>query len=247
MEHGRWYHLYGISVEHAYLTAGGYTVELTITDESGATHTARKTVEIIELGSGPPVAVIEGPESASVGEEVTFSAEGSQLGGALIVSYQWDAGDGSDVVQTEEDTFTTVYAVPGIYRAEVTVIDAVANTGSASMQINIEYSLSGTRWIMDYPIRGTEITLEFGERTISGSSGCNDYSGSYSTTDWEGGTADISMSIDNSTGRSCSQEVMHQEQGYQTLIENTSRATIDGDTLTLESPGGSVTFSRMTA
>jgi heat shock protein HslJ len=237
--------LFGVSVEHAYSDAGFYTVSLTITDDSGATDTTTKTVEVIELSSGPPVAVLEGPDTVAVGEEVTFSAASSQPGVEIIAAYQWDSGDGDETEPMPDDTWTTVYGEPGIYYAEVTVIDASGLTSSAALEISVEYTLNGTNWLMDDPIRGTEVTLVFSEHTLSGSSGCNDYTGNYSTTDWDGNTVDISISITNSTGRSCSQEIMHQEQGYQSFLRSATQVTVSEDKLTMESSSGSITFSRM--
>jgi len=239
--------LHGIAVEHAYSSVGVYTVSLTITDESGETATTSVIVEIIELDAGPPVAAIEGPEVVSTGEEVTFSAAGSQPGGDVIVAYQWTSGDGNDTGQTPENTFTTVYDEPGIYFAEVTVIDAVGLTDTAIMEVVVEFSLVGTSWVMDDPIRGTEITLVFGEDTLSGSSGCNDYDANYSTTEWVDNSAGISIKVTNSTNRSCSQEVMGQETGYHSFLQSASQITVAGDILIFESHSTKLTFSQKAA
>jgi len=239
--------LYGISIEHAYSDAGFYTVSLTITDESGATDSTTKTVEIIELSSGPPVAVLEGPDTVAVGEEATFSAASSQPGAEVIAAYQWESGDGDETGPITDDTWTTVYDEPGSYHAEVTVIDTNGLTSSAALEISVIYTLGGTSWLMDDPIRGTEVTLVFSEHTLSGSSGCNDYTGDYSTMGWDGNTAGISISITNSTSRSCSQEIMHQERGYQSFLQSASQVTVSEDKLTMESSSGSITFSRLVA
>ena len=238
--------LYGISVEHAYSDAGSYTVSLTITDDNGATDTTTKTVDVIELGSGPPVAVLEGPDTVAVGEEVAFSAAGSQPGAEVIAAYQWDSGHGEETEPMPDDTWTTVYDEPGIFYAEVTVIDANGLTSSAALEISVEYTLNGTSWLMDNPIRGTEVTLVFGEHTLSGVSGSNDYTGNYSTPGWDENTTGISISVTNSTSRSCSQEIMHQEQGYRSFLQSASQVTVSDDKLMLESSSGSVTFSQMT-
>lgn len=237
--------LYGVSVEHAYSEAGFYSVSLIITDESGATDTTTKTVEIIELSSGPPVAVLEGPDTVAVGEEVTFSAAGSQPGAEVIAAYHWDSGDGDETGPVTDDTWATAYDEPGNYYAEVTVIDASGLTSSAALEVSVEYTLNGTSWSMDDPIRGTEVTLAFREHTFAGSSGCNDYSGNYSTTGWNENTAVISTSITNSTSRSCSQEIMHQEKGYQSFLQGASQITVSEDNLTMESSSASITFSRL--
>ena len=238
--------LYGVAVEHAYSTTGIYEVSLTITDDSGATHTATKRVEIIELGIGPPVAAIDGPELIAVGEEVEFSAEGSQPGGEVITIYEWNSGESAEIERTSEPLWTTVYEEPGSYQVRVNVIDASGEAGAASMEIAVEYTLNGTSWVMDDPIRGTEITLFFKEGSVYGFSGCNEYAGSYGESNWDDNSADISITIDSVTSKSCAQEVMHQEQGYRSFLEKADTVTVTADQLSLVSSGMAITFSSMT-
>lgn len=238
-------HLFGLIVEHVYFEPDFYTVSLTVVDDDGQTDSTTKVVEIIELeGTGPPIAVIEGPEVAIVGEEVTFSAANSRPGGDVILAYQWRSGHDDDTGRTQENTFTTIYDEPGIYYAEVTVIDANDLNDSAIMEIMVEITLADASWEMNNPIRGTTVTLEFAETTLSGWTGCNDYSANYSTTPWEDNATNISVGLISSTGQTCSQEVMGQEHGYLSSLQTASRITIDGVTLTMETGSGTLTFKQ---
>lgn len=107
-----------------------------------------------------------------------------------------------------------------------------------------EFTLSGTSWEMDNALRGTTVTVAFGEGSLSGSSGCNKYSATYTTTPIEDSTQSISISSINSTNQTCTLEVMGQEQGYLESLATADRYTIAGDMLTLETGRGVLTFRR---
>ncbi|MFN2135837.1 MAG: META domain-containing protein, partial [Candidatus Promineifilaceae bacterium] len=65
--------LSGPTVKYTYNTAGTYTVTLTVTDQAGLQGSTTRTIQVnpvVEVT--PPVAVIEGPATAFVGEVVTF-------------------------------------------------------------------------------------------------------------------------------------------------------------------------------
>ena len=238
--------LYGLTVQHAYTEPGEYTVTLTIVDEGGEADSTTKVVTVIELeGGGPPTAVISGPASAGAGEDVTFSAANSFPGGDPIVAYQWTSGDGHESGNTLDSIFTTSYEEPGAYIVELTVIDANDLNDRASMEIVIEFTLAGTNWEMNNPIRGTSVTLNFDEQSLSGNSGCNGYSAIYSISAWEDSSADISVQNISGTSQSCSQEVMHQEQAYLSILQSASRIFVDGSTLTMETRSGALTFSQV--
>ncbi|MEA3313538.1 MAG: PKD domain-containing protein, partial [Caldisericota bacterium] len=83
---------YKETVWHGYQTPGTYQVKLTVVDDDGAEGEATKEITI---ESHPPVVQISGPISGKVGEELTFSGEGSHDPDGKIVAYHWDFGDGS--------------------------------------------------------------------------------------------------------------------------------------------------------
>ena len=86
-----------------------------------------------------PLADITGPDSAMVGQDVTFSAAASSdpdAGDSL--SYSFDFGDGS-AITTASTTATAVhsYAQAGDYTVQVTVSDAAGASDSATHDITI--------------------------------------------------------------------------------------------------------------
>ena len=103
--------------------------------------------------------------------------------------------------------------------------------------------LEDTSWLMDKAMRGTTITLEFEEAALSGSSGCNSYSANYSTLAIEGSSTSISVNAMIATKKSCTQEIMAQEQGYLDSLGSADSYTIESQTLTLETGHGTLTFS----
>jgi heat shock protein HslJ len=71
---------------------------------------------------------------------------------------------------------------------------------SACGGINPRDPLNGTAWTLtsiDHtaPLKGTKLTIEFAEGKVSGSSGCNSYSGSYEINGEKISTGPIAMTL----------------------------------------------------
>jgi heat shock protein HslJ len=83
-----------------------------------------------------PVAVIDVPTEASVGDEIEFDGSGSQPGSSPIVRYEWDFGDGTI---GKGAVVAHAYYVPGKYRVTLTVTgeDGLSNT-SKTVKITIK-------------------------------------------------------------------------------------------------------------
>jgi PKD repeat protein/uncharacterized protein YraI len=80
----------GVNVSHSYGEAGSYNIILAVTDAGGLSDTSTYTVLIEEsVTDQPPVAVINGPGSALVGETTIFDSGGSHDPDGTIVSYVW--------------------------------------------------------------------------------------------------------------------------------------------------------------
>lgn len=236
--------LSGASLSYAYNAAGNFTVRLTVTDQAGQSSSTTKSVQITPVVEVvPPTAVIEGPQMAFVGEQVTFSAANTQQGTAAITGYDWQSGDGNNTGQGTPNSFTTIYSQPGTYYPSVTVYDAGGLSDSASMTIVINASLDGTDWLLTNSLIGTTISLNFANGTLSGFAGCNSYNASYTTTLAAGNTNSINVGPINSTGALCSEEIVNQEQGYLNALQTASSYTINGAVLTLTTADGPLTFS----
>jgi heat shock protein HslJ len=236
------------SVQYTYNAPGNYTVRLTVTDQAGQNNTASQVIQVRPVVDvTPPTAAIEGLATASVGEQVIFSAANSSQGTAAIASYTWQSGDGNNAGPGPDSTFTTVYGQPGTYNPAVTVADASGLSDSASMAITVNANLEGTDWILGNTIPGTSISLQFANGNLSGFAGCNSYNASYTTTLAEGPTNSISVEPISSSQALCDEPIMNQEQGYLASLASASSYTISGTTLTLTTESGPLTFSAVVA
>ena len=102
---------------HVYVTGGGFTATLRVTDPDNLfdEDTAQVTV------NRPPTAEANGPYSGGAGDPIAFSSAGSgDLDGGLL-TYVWNFGDGTTSTQANP---THVYAASGIYTATLRVTDS---------------------------------------------------------------------------------------------------------------------------
>jgi len=232
------------TVYYTYDTPGSYNISLTVTDQNGQSNTATKPVQISPVVEVlPPVAAIQGPTTATVGEAVTFTASNNQEG-AAVNTYEWQSGDGNNIPPGPNNSFTTVYNLPGVYYPTVTLSDGAGLSDSASMEITVNASLPGADWILSNTIPGTIISLNFANGTLSGFGGCNSYNGTYRV---PGKSNNVQIDPITSTGALCSEEIMAQEQNYFTALQSAKNFAINGDSLTLETDFGPLTFYVATA
>ena len=105
-------------------------------------------------------------------------------------------------------------------------------------------SLTGSSWLVQSynngrgavttPLLETHMTAEFSDdATISGSSGCNTYSGTYSVD----GTS-LSVGPLATTRLACDEPVMEQEQAYLEALQAATRFELTTDRLTLRNEDG---------
>ncbi len=104
--------------------------------------------------------------------------------------------------------------------------------------------LPGSGWIVT-EIPGVAIvpdatpTLEFTETDVNGSGGCNTLNGTYTASD-----GNISVSPLATTLIGCEDAIAAQEGAFSARLQGASSYTIDGDTLTLDGPQGSIVLAR---
>lgn len=88
-----------------------------------------------QLKAQPPTAVVEGPTSGQVGQELRFSARNSAATpGAQIVRYEWVFGDGAVSNQAE---VVKVYSNTGVFNVTLTVSDNTGLSGQTTQQVTI--------------------------------------------------------------------------------------------------------------
>lgn len=121
----------GEQVEYTFDREGSYEVKLRVTDSSGQSAIATKTI----TAGGPdlPIAVIDIPTTDGkyyVGKQLTFLAEKSTTPNGEITKYEWDFGDSSPKANTR--TATHSYKAAGLYEVILKVTDETGKTGTSS-------------------------------------------------------------------------------------------------------------------
>jgi heat shock protein HslJ len=124
----------------------------------------------------------------------------------------------------------------------VTVTDEGGLSSSASTQVEVTARLDTTVWRLDPTLEGTVITLQFLGGELAGFAGCNTYAGSYTATVNDDGTYSVTVTGITNTQVACPQAVMDQEADYLAALGQVTSAQVQGNTLVLSYPGGTLTF-----
>ncbi|MEM3576948.1 MAG: PKD domain-containing protein [Candidatus Bathyarchaeia archaeon] len=124
----------GPIITHAYETWGTYTVTLNVTDSEGKWDTESKQITV----ENAPVADFTwDPYCPQRGETVTFDASISSPDGGVIISYAWDFGDGSPIVEESDPVITHVYASAGDYLVTLNVTDSEGRWDTETKTITV--------------------------------------------------------------------------------------------------------------
>jgi heat shock protein HslJ/PKD repeat protein len=125
----------GARVDQVYNEPGSYKVILTITDDQGLQGRSSLDIQIYATVEVPeePVARINGPAQAEVGQSVTFDGSGS-TSGVTITAYTWDLGDGNGATGS---SVTHTYNEPGTYTVILSITDEQNRTSQATATIQI--------------------------------------------------------------------------------------------------------------
>jgi PKD repeat protein len=108
-------------ITHAYSSYGTFTVTLNVTDSEGKWDT---TSQQITVEKAPIADFWWNPYYPQRGETVTFDASASTPDGGTIISYAWNFGDGTPIVETDQPVITHVYAETGDYLVTLNVTDS---------------------------------------------------------------------------------------------------------------------------
>ena len=109
-------------------------------------------------------------------------------------------------------------------------------------------ALAGTHWVLTSfkqggveqpPLAGTQLTLQFDNGTVSGKAGCNSFGGTYVVT---GQT--LTISDLNQTLMACDPPIGQQEERYTTALLKAQSFVLQGQTLTITHPDGTLHFTR---
>jgi len=125
-----------------YTTPGAYLAQVTAVDNLGATALAYAVISVSSPpppGNQPPVVnLVASPTSGPPPLTVSFTATASDPDGS-ITEYRWDfTGDGAVDITTTTGSSSYTYTVPGVFLAQVSVVDDKGATAFASSIIVVE-------------------------------------------------------------------------------------------------------------
>ncbi|NOX61449.1 MAG: PKD domain-containing protein [Chloroflexi bacterium] len=239
----------GMEVTHVFNQAGTYNVTLVVNDDKGQSNTAVLQTNVGEIPK-PPTAVINAPTTTVAGQPVTFDGS-SSFGERTITGYRWDFGDG---FSAEGAVVQYTYQTPGTYLVTLTVTDEANLTGQSQIQMTVQAPseptpttpplttptpgatatpppvLEGVEWRLADTLPFTELTALFLNGTVSGSAGCNTYSGNYALNG-----AQITIQIETVSRQICEPEIMEQEQAFLDALAGAQRYQIIEQQLQMES------------
>ncbi len=129
----------GQRVDHTFTRAGTFTVTLVATDNDGQKSPAAAMVVKITAPTlqKPVVQIITNPStpSGNVPFTISFDASGSQSANGNIIAYEWDFGDGTQVIGNAKISHT--YNSPGVYTLALTVRDVANQTTEQPLAVAV--------------------------------------------------------------------------------------------------------------
>ncbi len=125
-----------LSPNHTYASSGVYTVSLIVNDGALDSTVAVTKASIAALNVAP-VAAAGSDLAATTGTSIVFNASGSYDPDGVLVSYDWDFGDGATTSGVEG---AHVYGSAGEYPVTLTVTDNQGATGSDQLTVSVTES-----------------------------------------------------------------------------------------------------------
>lgn len=127
----------GARVRHSYTRVGAYSPMLTVTDNTGATHSLSQTLDISPANVTPEARIMPSTYQGSAPLQVDFSANDSHDPDGVIADYTWDFGDGQFATGIHA---THQYERPGSYQAILYVSDSEGGVGVHKQLISVSGS-----------------------------------------------------------------------------------------------------------
>ncbi len=125
----------GKNVAHTYVAAGTYTLQLTVTDNDGASDSEATTITVVEgVNEQPAANFVATPLSGSAPLIVSADASGSSDSDGTVVSFVWSYGDGTN---GNGQTVDHTYSSAGTYSLELVVTDDDGAVSSSSTTITV--------------------------------------------------------------------------------------------------------------
>jgi len=118
--------------QHTYLNPGTYVVTLTVSDDAGAVDSQQ--VPIVVTNAPPTAQASVSNDNPYPGDVVSFTASGSVDINGVIVSYDWDFGDGNTATGA---TVLHDYFQSGYYVVTLTITDNDGATTIKHLNMNV--------------------------------------------------------------------------------------------------------------
>jgi PKD repeat protein len=130
----------GPLVTHTYNSVGTYTVRLEVEDNDNKKGTTTSVVTVRDaLKVGPKIELTTEPSPAqgNVPLTITFDASNTIDEDGEILSYEWDFGDGSKIIQTTAPKTTYKYQKVGLWPVTLTVYDDDGLSTSKTIKVAV--------------------------------------------------------------------------------------------------------------
>ncbi|MDB4224946.1 family 16 glycosylhydrolase, partial [Granulosicoccus sp.] len=124
------------------LPQGTHSIELTVTDDQGATSTDTVSLTVNSAANVPPLANAGTDISVTVGDAQTLDASASADSDGTIASYQWRIAGTTTVIATGVNPTLSPALAQGDYSIELTVIDDLGASDSDSISFIVNPFLS---------------------------------------------------------------------------------------------------------
>ncbi|MFZ9854939.1 MAG: PKD domain-containing protein, partial [Limisphaerales bacterium] len=124
----------GVTVTHAFQIPGSYGVTLTVTDESGLSHSSAFGLRITPPNLAPQAVISSDATSGHAPLAVVFDGSRSVDPDGSVVAHRWDFGDGQVV---EGSLVRREFTRPGVHRVTLTVVDNQGAESSVTTSITV--------------------------------------------------------------------------------------------------------------
>jgi len=152
-------------ITHVYEMYGEYDVTLTVMDNDGLTEQA---ATVLYVSQCPVASFTFSPSDSLAHEIVTFDASASTPDGGVLVSYEWDFGDGN-ITSTSDPIITHAYDTYGTYTVTLNVTDSEGKWDITSKIITVEsVPIADFFWTPYYPQRYENVTFDASTSTPDG-------------------------------------------------------------------------------
>lgn len=143
----------GATTSHTYVSAGNFTVTLTVTDNAGVTGITTSQIRVI--GQPPTVSIVPSTATPSSGQTVTISITASDPYGSIVTT-QVNWGDGTTSTLGAATSASHAYTLTGTtskpYTITVTVTNGSGQSTSATSTVTVQPQTSSSNGNLSLPL-----------------------------------------------------------------------------------------------